>query len=144
MVRVAIGRVARLLANCRRDGGWCQPPLGSDQAVPILCPLAEALGARLGEHPILLSDAAVSVGDDVAVGCLGTLLESVAPLAVALGEVQQQRGTVPADHLGALDEQGGEALGVAHEGGETGGGMRGSIGLGGEGLKRFPSRLNLS
>jgi len=24
-----------LLANCRRDGGWCQPPLGSQPVVPL-------------------------------------------------------------------------------------------------------------
>ena len=141
MVRVAIGRVARLLANCRRDGGWCQPPLGSDQAVPILCPLAEALGARLGEHPVVLGGAAIGVGDDVAVGCFGTLLESVAPLAVALGEVQQQRGTVPADHLGALDEQGGEALGVTDESLKTGGGDEGKHRSRGRGVEEVSLSL---
>ena len=62
------------------------------------------------------------MGDEVATRCLGTCLESVTPLAVGLGEVQQQRGTVPADHLGALDEQGGDPLGVTHEGSEAGGG----------------------
>ena len=107
-------------------GGWCAPvacyPSRSDGAVAILCPLAEALGARLGEHPILLSDAAVSVGDDVAVGCLGTLLEGTASLGVGLGEVEQQGGTVPTDHLGAVEQQSGEALGVTHEGSEAGGG----------------------
>ena len=105
-------------------GVWCPPLLAilSHRRVAILCPLAEALGARLAEHPILLAGGAVSMGDEVALGCFGTLLESVTPLAVGLGEVQQQAGTVPADHTGALDEQGGDPLGVTHEGGEAAGG----------------------
>ena len=107
-------------------GGWCAPvacyPSRSDGAVAILCPLAEALGARLAEHPILLGDAAIGMGDEVATRCLGTCLEGMASLAVGLGEVQQQAGTVPADHLGALQQQGGEALGVAQESSEAGGG----------------------
>jgi hypothetical protein len=107
-------------------GGWCAPvacyPSRSDGAVAILCPLAEALRARLGEHPILLAGAAIGVADLVAVGCLGTLLEGMASLAVGLGEVEQQAGTVPADHLGVLQQQGGDPLGVAQESSEAGGG----------------------
>ena len=117
-----MGRVARLLANCRRDGGWCQPPLGSDQAVPILCPHRQALGAGLAEDPILLGDGPIGVGDEVALGSLGTLLESHPALPVALGQIQQQRGTVPANDTGALDQQSSNPLGIAHEGSETGGG----------------------
>ena len=79
-------------------------PSRSHQRVAILCPLAEALGARLGEHPILLAGAAIGMGDEVATRCLGTCLESVTPLVVGLGEVQQKASTVPADHTGALDE----------------------------------------
>ena len=116
-------------------------PSTSQAAVPILCPHCQALGARFGEHPILLSDAAVSMGDDVALGCFGTLLESVAPLAVALGEVQQQRGTVPADHLGALDEQGGEALSVTDESLKAGGGDEGKHRSRGRGVEEVSLSL---
>lgn len=97
-------------------------PSTSQAAVPILCPHRQALGARLAEHPIVLSDAAVVVADTVATSCLGTLLEGTASQAVALGEVQQQGGTVSADHTGALDQQVGDSLGVAQESGEAGGG----------------------
>lgn len=97
-------------------------PSTSDTAVAVLCPLGEALGASLAEHPIVLSNAAVVVADAVAVGSLGTLLEGTASQAVALGEVQQQGGTVGADHTGALDQQVGDTLGVTEEGSEAGGG----------------------
>ncbi len=97
-------------------------PTTSDGGGAILCPLGEALGARLGEHPIGLGDAAVVVEHTVAVGCLGTRLEGTATQAVALGEVQQQGGTVPADHTGALDQQVSDSLGVTQESGKAGGG----------------------
>jgi hypothetical protein len=106
------------------EGGGVPPvasnPTTSQGAVPILCPHGEALGARLGEHPILLGDAPIGVADDVATRCLGTRLEGVASLRAGLGEVEQQGGTVSADHLRVFDQQGGEALGVTHEGGEAG------------------------
>jgi hypothetical protein len=97
-------------------------PTTSQGGVAILCPHRQALGARLGEHPILLGDAAIGMGDSVATRCLGTLLEGTASLGVGLGEVEQQGGTVPTDHLGAVEQQSGEALGVTHEGSEAGGG----------------------
>ncbi len=105
-------------------GLWCPPLLAilSHLGVAILCPLAEALGARLGEHPIVLGGAAVVVADGVASSCLGTCLKGTASEAVALGEVQQQGGTVGADHLGAVDQDLSHTLGVTHEGGEAGGG----------------------
>jgi hypothetical protein len=121
-------------------GGWCAPvacyPSRSDGAVAILCPLAEALRARLAEHPILLGDAAIGVADLVAVGCLGTLLEGVATLTVGLGEVEQQAGTVPADHLRVLQQQGGEALGVTDESLKAGGGDDGKHRSRGRGVWR--------
>ena len=116
-------------------------PTTSQGGVAILCPHRQALGARLGEHPITLGRGAIGVGDAVAVGCLGTLLESVAPLAVALGEVQQQRGTVPADHLGALDEQGGEALSVTDESLKAGGGDEGKHRSRGRGVEEVSLSL---
>lgn len=97
-------------------------PSTSQAAVSILCPHRQALGARLAEHPIVLGGAAVVVADDVATSCLGTLLEGTASQAVALGEVQQQGGTVSTDHTRALDQQVGDSLGVAQESGEAGGG----------------------
>lgn len=97
-------------------------PSTSDGAVAILCPHRQALGRCLGEHPITLGRGAVVVGDAVAVGCLGTLLEGTAPHRVGLCQVEQEGGTVPTDHLGALQEQGGDPLGVTHEGSEAGGG----------------------
>jgi hypothetical protein len=108
-------------------GGLECPPVArypsrSDAAVAVLCPLAEALGARLAEHPIGLGDGAVVVEHTVAVGSLGTCLEGTASQAVALGEIQQEGGTVPTDHTGALDQQVGDSLGVTQEGGEAGGG----------------------
>ena len=112
-------------------------PTTSQGGVPILCPHRQALGARLGEHPITLGRGAVVVGDEVAVGCLGTLLEGTATHGVGLGEVEQQGGTVPTDHLGAVEQQGGDPLGVTHEGGEAAGGDELDHGLrceaGGEG-----------
>jgi len=97
-------------------------PTTSQGAVPILCPHRQALGARLGEHPIVLGGGAVVVADDVATRRLGTCLEGVAPLAVGLCQVEQEGGTVGADHTGALEQQVGDTLGVTHEGGEAGGG----------------------
>ena len=111
-------------------------PSTSQAAVPILCPHCQALGARLAEHPILLGDAAIGMGDHVAVGGSGTCLEGGTSLAVGLGEVEQQGGTVSADHTGALEQQVGDTLGVTHEGGEAGGGDDGehrSLGVGGGG-----------
>ena len=97
-------------------------PTTSQGGVAILCPHRQALGARLGEHPITLGRGAIGMGDSVATRCLGTLLEGMASLGVGLGEVEQQGGTVPTDHLGAVEQQSGEALGVTHEGSEAGGG----------------------
>jgi len=122
-------------------GAGVNPPLGSDQAVPILCPLAEPTGGGFGEHPILLSDAAIGVGDGVAVGCFGTLLEGSPALAVALGKVEQQRGTVSADHRRALDEQGGEALGVTDESLKAGGGDDGKHRSRGRGVEEVSLSL---
>ena len=117
-----IGRVARLLVNCSMDGGLVWPPLGSDQAVPILGPHSQALGAGLAEDPILLGDGPIGVGDEVALGSLGTLLEGHSALLVALGQVEQEGGTIPANHTGVLDQQSSNPLGIAHESSETGGG----------------------
>ena len=106
-------------------GGGGVPPLLailSHRRGAILCPLAEALGASLAEHPILLGDAAIGMGDLVATRCLGTCLEGVASLGVGLCQVEQEGGTVGTDHLGALEQQVGDTLGVTHEGGEAGGG----------------------
>jgi len=107
-------------------GGGVPPvaryPSTSQAAVPILCPHRQALGARLAEHPIVLGGAAVSVADDVATRCLGTLLEGTATEAVGLGEVEQEGCSVPADHLGAVDQDLSDSLGVAHESSEAGGG----------------------
>jgi hypothetical protein len=97
-------------------------PTTSQAAVAILCPHGEALGARLAEHPIGLGDAAIGVGDTVAVGSLGTCLEGGTPLAVGLCQVQQQGGSESADDPRAGDQQGSDSLGVTHEGGEAGGG----------------------
>lgn len=112
-------------------------PTTSQGGVAILCPHRQPLGRCLGEHPILLGDGAVVVDDPVAVGCLGTCLEGVATLAVGLCQVEQQGGTVPTDHLGAGEQQGGDPLGVTHEGGEAAGGDELDHGLrceaGGEG-----------
>lgn len=120
-------------------------PSRSDGAVEVLSPHRQALGARFGEHPILLGGRAVVVANNVAVGCFGTLLEGVAPSAVGLCQVEQQGGTVPADHLRAVEQQGGDPLGVTHEGGEAAGGDELDHDLrceaGGLGC---PPRLNLS
>ena len=97
-------------------------PSTSQTAVAILCPHRQALGARLAEHPIGLGDGAVVVADTVAVGSLGTCLQGTATLAVGLGEVEQEGGTVGTDHLGAVDQDLSHPLGVAHEGLEAGGG----------------------
>ena len=111
-------------------------PTTSQGGVAILCPHRQALGRCLGEHPISLGDGAVLVDDPVAVGCLGTCLEGTATLAVGLCQVEQQGCPVPTDHLGASDQQGGNPLGVTHEGGEAAGGDEldhGSEGAGGGG-----------
>jgi len=103
--------------------GWgrCAPvaryPTTSDGGVAILCPLGEALGARLVEHPI-----AGGAVEQVATRCLGTCLEGTATLAVGLCQVEQQGGTVPADHLGAVDQDLSDSLGVTQESSEAGGG----------------------
>ena len=97
-------------------------PTTSQAGVPILCPHGEALGGCLAEDPIVLGGGAVVVGDGVAPCRLGTCLEGVAPLAVGLCQVEQEGGTVGADHTGALEQQVGDTLGVTHEGGEAGGG----------------------
>ncbi len=120
-------------------------PTTSDGGVATLCPHGEALGGCLGEHPIGLGDGAVVVDHTVAVRCHGTLLEGTATHAVGLGEIEQERGTVPADHTGALDQQVGDTLGVTDEGGEAGGGDDGkhrSLGAGGG--WGSPPRLNVS
>jgi hypothetical protein len=107
-------------------GGVVSPlacyPTTSQSTVAVLCPHSKALGGCLGEHPIPLGGAAVVVGDGVATRCLGTLLEGTASLGVGLGEVEQQGGTVSADDFRVLQEQGGDPLGVTHEGSEAGGG----------------------
>ena len=106
-------------------GGWRCPPLLailSHSGGAILCPLAEALGASLAEDPIGLGDRAVVMEDPVAVGCHGTVLKGTATVGVSLGEVQQQGCPVASDHSGLGDQQGGDTLGVTHEGGEAGGG----------------------
>jgi hypothetical protein len=111
-------------------------PSRSQGAVAILCPHRQALGARLAEHPISLGDRAVGVGDTVAVGSLGTCLQGTATLGAGLGEVEQEGGTVGTDHLGAVEQDLGNPLGVTHEGGEAGGGDQldhGSRGAGGGG-----------
>lgn len=126
------------------ENGWgaVVPPVASNPTtsqggVAILCPHRQALGRCLGEHPIPLGRGAVGVGDAVAVGCLGTLLEGTAPHRVGLCQVEQEGGTVGADHLGAVQQQGGDPLGVTHEGGEAAGGDELDHGLrceaGGEG-----------
>jgi hypothetical protein len=135
-----------------REWGWwgrCAPvaryPTTSDGAVAILCPHRQALGGCLGEHPIALGDGAVAVGDTVAVRCHGTLLQGTATKAVGLGKIQQEGGTVTADHTGALQEQGGDTLGIAQEGGEAGGGDDGKHRSLGRGVVEVcPPRLNVS
>ncbi len=97
-------------------------PSTSDGAVAILCPLAEALGGCLAEHPIGLGDRAIGVDDPMTLGSFGTLLEGTATQAVGLCQVQQEGGTVPTDHTGALDQQVGDSLGVTQESSEAGGG----------------------
>ena len=94
----------------------------SHQAVTILCPHGETLSACLGEYTVGLCNRTVAMCDTVAISCLGTLLEGTASLGVGLGEVEQQGGTVSADHLGAIDQDLSDTLGVTHEGGEAGGG----------------------
>ena len=120
-------------------------PSTSDGTVAILCPHRQALGASLGEYTITLGRGAVGVADDVASCSLGTLLKSMASLGVGLCQVEQEGGTVGTDHLRALQEQGGDPLGVTHEGGEAGGGDELDHDLrceaGGLGC---PPRLNLS
>lgn len=131
----------------KRIGWWgaVVPPVArypstSQAAVTILCPHGEALGGCLGEHPIGLGDAAVVVKHTVAVGCLGTCLEGTASEAVALGEVQQEGGTMGTDHPRALEQQVGDSLGVTEESSEAGGGDDGehqSLGVvGGGGAPR--------
>ncbi len=94
-------------------------PSRSDAAVAILCPLGQALGAGLAKHPIVLGGAAVVVADGVAPCSLGTRLQSTATLAVSLGQVEQEGGTVGTDHTGALDQQTGSGFGVTDQGSET-------------------------
>ena len=130
-------------------GGWCAPlacyPSRSHGAVAILCPLAEALGRCLGEHTILLGDGAVVVGDDVAPCHLGTLLEGTATHGVGLCQVEQEGGTVGTDHLRAVEQQGGDPLGVTHEGSEAGGGDELDHGLMWRGVVEVcPPRLFIS
>ena len=111
-------------------------PSRSQGAVAILCPHRQTLGARLAENPISLGDRAIGVGDTVAVGSLGTCLQGTATLGAGLGEVEQEGGTVGTDHLGAVEQDLGNPLGVTHEGGEAGGGDQldhGSRGAGGGG-----------
>ena len=118
-------------------------PSTSQAAVAILCPHCQALGGCLAENPIVLAGAAVVVADSVATSSLGARLQGVATLAVGLGEVQQQGGTVSADHTGAGEQQLGDTLGVAHEGGEAGGGddgeHRSRVVVGGGGAPRCPN-----
>ena len=95
-------------------------PSRSDAAVAILCPLGQALGAGLAKHPIVLSGAAVVVEDGVAPSCLGTRLQGTATLAVSLGQVEQEGGTVGTDHTGTLDQQAGCSLSIADQGSEAG------------------------
>lgn len=97
-------------------------PSTSQAAVTILCPHCQALGRCLAEHSVILGGAAVVVADGVATRCLGTLLKGTASLGVGLGEVEQQGGTVSADHPRALDQQVGDTLGVTEESSEAGGG----------------------
>jgi len=111
------------------ENGWgaVVPPVArypsrSQGAVAILCPHGEALGASLAEHPIGLGDRAIGMGDTVTVGSLGTRLQGTATLAIGLGKVQQEGGTVPTDHTGALDQQTGSGFGVTDQGSETAGG----------------------
>ena len=120
-------------------------PTTSQAGVPILCPHGEALGGCLAEDPIVLGGGAVVVGDGVAPCRLGTCLEGVASLAVGLCQVEQEGGTVGADHTGALEQQVGDTLGVTHEGGEAGGGDDGKHGSQGRGVVEVsPPRLFIS
>jgi hypothetical protein len=96
-------------------------PSRSQGAVPILRPHCQALAAGLAEDSIVLCGGAIGVADGVAIRCLGTRLKSTTAQAVGLCQVEQHGSTVGADHTGALNQQGGEALGVAHEGGKAGG-----------------------
>jgi len=100
-------------------GGWCAPrccyPSRSDGGWAILCPHGEALGARLVEHAVVEVPRYM-----VAVRCPGTGLEGTAPLAVGLGEVQQQGSTETADHLGAVDQDLSDPLGVTQQSSEAG------------------------
>ena len=104
------------------DGGLVWPPVGSQLRVAILGPHSQALGAGLAEDPILLGDGPISMGDEVALGSLGTCLEGNPALPVALGQVEQEGGTVPANYTGALDEQSSNPLSIAHKSSEPGGG----------------------
>ena len=97
-------------------------PSTSDGGVAILCPLAEALGARLAEYPIGLGDGAIGVDHTVTVGSLGTCLEGTASQAIGLGEVEQEGCTVATDHTGLSDQAIGAGLGVTDQGSEAGGG----------------------
>jgi len=125
--------------------GAVSPPVGSDLRVAILCPHRQPLGAGLGEHPIGLGDRAIGVEQTVTIGSLGTRLEGLPAQWAGLSQVQQQGGTVATDHLGVLDQQGGEALGIAHESGEAGGGDDGKHRSRGRGVVEVcPPRLNLS
>jgi len=112
-------------------------PTTSDAAVAILCPLAEALGGCLAEHPIGLGDRAIGVDDPMTLGSLGTRLQGTATQAIGLGEVEQEGCTEATDHTGALDQQVGDTLGVAQQGSEAGGGDDGKHGPWGRGVERF-------
>lgn len=97
-------------------------PTTSDGAVAVLCPHRQALGARLAEHPISLGDGAVRVNDTVAVGSLGTCLESTTAQAISLGQVEQQGSPEGSDHTGLGDQASSTRLSIAKEGSEAGGG----------------------
>lgn len=108
-------------------GGLEVPPVArypttSQGGVAILCPHRQPLGGCLGEHPISLGDRAIGVDDPMPLGSLGTLLEGNSPLAVGLGEVQQEGSSEATDHTGLGDQESSHTLGVTHEGGEAGGG----------------------
>jgi hypothetical protein len=99
--------------------------MSSDLRVAILSPLGQALGARLRENPIGLSDQAIAVDDPVPVGCPSASLEGLPAIGVGLSQVEQEGGPVAPDHPGALQEQLGDSLSIAQERSEAGGGKDG-------------------
>ena len=123
------------------DGGLVWPPVGSQLRVAILGPHSQALGAGFAEDPILLGDGPISMGDEVAPSFTGTLLEGNPALPVALGQVEQEGGTVPANHPRALDEQSSNPLSIAHESSEAGGGDELDHDLRWRGVERFSPSL---